>query len=249
MAVSFVSASSQYINNAAAPVTAIPFSVGFWFKMPTGGSDPTLWSLSDTAGDVNQFYIFLNASNQIVIGALATTPAETATTTAITSDAWAYVVARFISATNRRISVRHASGVIDNAQNTTSKTPASIDAVTLGASGSLTKSNYIDGSIAEYWMANVDIHRGGGALPATYLHQLAFNGPFSVPFIERNLVDYRSFRQSITSDQDHGDDYFPPANRPVRQVWTNVNSATLGPHPPLPGSYERWNRQQMPVLV
>lgn len=249
MAVTFVAASSQYLNNAATPVTAVPFSVGFWFKIPTGGSDPTLWSLSDTAGDVNQFYIFLNASNQIVIGAFATTPAETATATAITSDAWAYVVARFISATNRRISVRHANGVIDNAQNTTSKTPAGIDAVTLGASGSLTKGYYIDGSIAEYWMANVDIHRGGGALPATYLHQLAFNGPFSVPFIERNLVDYRSFRQSLTSDQDNAYDYHLGGQRPVRQVWTNVNGATLGPHVPLPGYYERPASNRTMVLV
>lgn len=250
MAVVFTASSSQRIINSATPVTTFPFTVGYWLKMPNSASDQVSWSLVDTASVTEYWAVYKNSSNILVQNVNAGAGySEIASTNAIGDNQWTYVLVRIISATNRRFNVLHWNGVIDSVQSTTSRSPASIDRVCLGMSDYSTPDSPMDGSIAEYFMANVDVHRGGGAIPATYLRQIAYGGPFSVPFIERNLVDYRSFRQSLTSDQDNAYDYHLGGQRPVRQVWTNVNGATLGPHVPLPGYYERPVSNRTMVLV
>lgn len=248
MAVSFASASSQYLANSAAPVTAVPFTVGMWIRDTTSASDEVFWSLTDTAAADDGWSLFKGTDNGIRLGCYRGATYAEAVGPTLVSGQWTFVLGRMISATNRRLAVLQPTGVT-SAQSTTSCTPTGIDSIGIGCELQSSAINFFNGSVAEYWMANIDVHRGGGAIPNTYMYQLAYGGPFSVPFIERNLVDYRSFRQSITSDQDHGQDYYLGGQRPVRQVWTNVNGATLGPHPPLPGYYERWNTQQMPVLV
>jgi hypothetical protein len=99
-----------------------------------------------------------------------------------------------------------------------------------------------DAFISEFWYTNTDIQPDGAQLNDDLLRQLAYGGPFSVPHVAANLIEYRSFRKVIESDQDEavGDGvYWGGAGR---QVWTNTNGVTRGPHPPLPGWYAKPNR-------
>jgi hypothetical protein len=96
-----------------------------------------------------------------------------------------------------------------------------------------------DGNVAEFWYTNTDIQPDGAQLDGNLLRQLAYGGPFSVPHIAGDILEYRSFRKVIESDQDEavGDEvYWGGAGR---QVWTNTNGVTRGPHPPLPGWYRK----------
>lgn len=86
--------------------------------------------------------------------------------------------------------------------------------------------------IAEFWCTNTDIQADGGQLDNTFLSQLAFGGPFSVPHVASAVVEYRSFRvhPSLNDPYETYSDY-------GGQTWTNNGAATTGPHPPLPYWY------------
>jgi len=115
----------------------------------------------------------------------------------------------------------------------------------LGALGHSAPTFFLNGLIAEYWLTNTDIQPDGAQLDDNLLRQLAYGGPFSVPHIAKDLIEYRSFRKVIESDQDEapGDEvYWGGAGR---QVWTNTNGVRRGPHPPLPGYYKRPRPRQM----
>jgi hypothetical protein len=87
----------------------------------------------------------------------------------------------------------------------------------------------MDGKIAGLWYTNTDIQADGGQLQERTLRQLAFNGPFSLPNIAKDIVEYRGFRSSLASRQDDPSEVYYRGTPPV---WTNVNGVTLGPHPP-----------------
>lgn len=173
----------------------------------------------------------LNTSQQLRIRARVGNgaPAETALATTISTGVWYYLVARFISATNRRLSVYRADGFVEHAQNTTSTTPTGLSSEKHGQLA--TETNLFNGLIAERWTANADIQADGGQLNEDLLRQLAFRGPFSIPQLSGLLVDYRSFRRGLGSDQDSAGDFSPTRQR-LRQEWSN-NGALLAQHPPL----------------
>lgn len=87
----------------------------------------------------------------------------------------------------------------------------------------------MQGQIAEIWYTNTDIQPDGAQLQNSTLRQLAFNGPFSLPHIAKDIVEYRSFRSRLDSRQDTPEEVY---HRGLRQTWTNTNGVTLGPHPP-----------------
>lgn len=219
----FTRASSQRLVNSTTPVTAVPFTVGMWVNMPTSVNVTAPWSLVDTAGDAEGFAIFKTSTNVLALGAYSTAAGyfEATTATAITSNAWTYVVARAISTTNRRISVLHPTGTVNHAQHTSSVTPLSIDAAGLGAEVYTPAANFFDGRVAEYWMTASDVQRGGGQLDNGLLWQLARYGPLSVPHVRDALVEYLPFRDSVLGDKG---DYYSSRGR---RNWTNVNGVRL----------------------
>lgn len=247
MSAFFVSTSSQLLANAAAPVTAVPFSVGFWFNMSANGAIEVDWALSDTAGASNGFNLFKFNDDKMTIGAFNGGSDFVATATAITGGVWNYCVGRFISATNRRISIMHGSGLIEHGQGTASITPAGIDTVSLGATRASTDADFMNGRLAEYWMTNSDIQVDNAQLQTSLMRQLAYGGPFSVPHIAANIVDYQSLRVAGASDRNQGTEVYPGGKG--RQVWTNVNAVTTAAHPPLPYWYVKPGQTMRATVV
>jgi hypothetical protein len=244
MSAVFVAASSQYLTNAASVITATPFSCGAWCYLASA-TLATYISIGDT-GSSNHFWAMqINSTAAFQFYCIAGGSARIATAGTPTTGAWHYLVARAVSPTNRWISALRADGVIAHGQNTTERIPTGVDAVLCGAQAQLTPTNQVDGYMAEFWLTNTDIQPDGAQLNDDLLRQLAYGGPFSIPHIAKDLIEYRSFRKVIESDQDccPGDEvYWGGAGR---QVWTNTNGVTRGPHPPLPGWYRKPNAALM----
>ena len=237
MAASFASASSQSLSTTVPelPSTGYPFAVGMWVAPSTLSVEKTLFSFADTGSANNYLEIRQTAGNNFALAAAAG-GAENTATGGINGGAnrWNFVLARFDSATLRRIDVISPSGQTPGNTVTTSTAPASLDTMALGARIASTTSQYFDGLIAEFWYANVNIQPSGGA--SNLLRRLAFGGPFSVPRVGRNVVQYWSFREHPTAAK--GAEALIGAGKPW-QRWTNTGGVTTGPHPPLPYGYEK----------
>lgn len=228
----FASASSQKLINSATPITAMPLSVGFWVYPTTTGTLRSFWSLCDTAGATNYLTLAQSSANS---WRLATTDDATplgAGIGTVTANQWAYVVGRFISATNKRYSVLQYDGSIVQGQITTSDTPIGLDTMALGCLNHSTPTNFFDGLLAEFWWANIDVQADGGVIQEHILRKLAYEGPYAFSHIQNNLVEYHSFRGHLGSDtfENDSDDF---AVIPLLESLVNTNGVTIGPHPPL----------------
>lgn len=231
----FASASTQYVSNAAFPAITYPFTVGCWVNW-TSAVDGEVWSFSDTA-TLNNYYSMRPrfASGIRIVARGGGTENIGEITTVPTAGAWHYIICRFISATNRRISAIYPTGAALNAQTTTSRTATGIDMATVGAlrtSGGV--SSPTDGTVAEWWYTATDIQADAAALGTELLFQLAYQGPFSIPHVAAAVVEYRGFREGIDSITDHEFDVYwgPGANG--RTTWTQSASPIISHHPPLP---------------
>lgn len=247
MSAFFASASSQRLSNAGVTVIAAPFSVGMWVYPTTTGTLRTMWSLTDTATTTGRWSFDQSATNlwQLTIQTSATPTTVTAGT--VTASAWAFAVIRIISSTNRRIDVLQFNGTIASTQDTTNKTPTSIDRFSLGCYDGSTISQFFDGNIGEVWYTNTDIQADGLALQSDTLRQLAYGGPFSIPHVAAALVEYRSLRKFLSSDGDSAEEIYT-SNPGAIQTWTNAGAVTVGQHPPLPYWFAR-PRQSLRDLI
>lgn len=249
MSAVFVSASSQYLLNSITPITAAPFTASFWFKMPTSGSYTIPWGITDTGASGNDWYVAKETGNTISFNGDQGASFFTATcATAIITNAWTFCAVREITSSNHRISILHATGLIEHAADTTAITPASIDSESIGALVGAA-GTYIDGSVAERSLWNADVQGDGAQLQNSTLRRMAYGGPFALPHMIKNLVEYRSLRSSLVSASDRPNEIYVGAGKPP-QVWTNVNAAKLGPHVPLPLGYVKQfqGARLMPVL-
>lgn len=251
MSAQFAGGSSQNIN-APAPsqIAAVPFTAAFWVSVTATTGGQYVWSLHD--GGTNcwfdvvvtfgtAFSFDCTASNfGGVVGAAAGT---------VVANRWFFIVCRGISATNRRIAVLDSvTGAASHAQNTTSKVTTGIITHNLGClmGGSGSNQGYMTGNIAEYWVTNTDIQEDGAQLIDATLRQLAYGGPFSIPHIGQNVIDYRSLRKSPI-ENDMVETYASPVIGP--QKWTNTNTATVGPHPALPYWFVRPWQNLQPLVI
>lgn len=236
MAALFTAASTQYLVNSAPAITGYPFCVGMWINLTAVNTVArTLFALSDTATTNHYLTLRMAANETMEIAASAgATEAVGITSAALTPGAWAFILGRFLSSTNRRMSVLHSTGQVELASNTTSRNPSGMDTMTLGA---LSTSGGIsapwDGLIGEFWLSNADIFYDTATNMGEQTRQFAYGGPFSVATAVANIVEYRSMRAHETRG-DGSDLYFsrfPPSS------WVNTNGATISYHPPLPYWY------------
>lgn len=232
MSAFFASASSQRLLNTASPVTAYPISVGMWVMPTTAGALRTFWSACETSGAswVTVQQTVANAFTAGISGAGANAGTVVANT-------WFYLVCRFINATNRRIATLSADGIIAHGTNAVSNTPVAMANMSLGGFAATTGSTYLDGRVAEWWVTNTDIQADGLQLSDATLRQLARGGPFSLPYIAKDIVDYRSLYSALGSDQDREPDYV--SGNKGRQTWVNTNGVIRAAHPPLASGYRR----------
>lgn len=194
MAVEF--SSSGLLVYGTAWLQTVPFTVGMWARPAGTGAQKYMWSQVDTvAATGGRFGITQEASDVWGIEAFDGTTEEIATAGTVTANQWSYLVARFISASNRRLAVLDSNGARSHALGTTSLTPSGVDNMILGATqdtGSF--SGHFDGRISKLWICNADIQADGAQLDNAMLHQLAFGGPLSVPHIHKNLLFYQGLR-------------------------------------------------------
>lgn len=247
----FTAASSQYLSNAAPFLisTGYPFSVGAWINLAAvGASQRCIFSYSDTATTTNYLELRMLSTEILSIGANAgATDVTTDLATAITAGAWVFIIARFVSATIRRLSQLLPGGVVQHGGGTvTSRAPAGLDMLTVGGfKTSAAAAEFWDGLIGELWYTNTDVGLDSAAsLDDPSVRQLAYGGPFSIPRIAKNIIEYHSYFDDVISPE-IGQDY---SAAPI-QTWVNNNAVSLGAHPPLPYWYARPGQTRRKLVV
>jgi len=245
MAASFDNASLQRLVNSASPITAYyPHTAACWVYPTTTGADRIIYAASN--GTSSQSCLLeQSSSNQWGIAAVAGGTLNPTLVGTVTANAWFFVIGRFISATNRRLAVLQPDGSTVHAQNTLSRNPTAPTTLTLGTNGSGTSA--FGGRIGEFWCTNTDIQADNAQLQDWMLRQLAYGGPFSVPHIAKDIVDYRSFRVFPESRGDRVGEVYH--GRFGRQTWTNTNGVTIGAHPPLPYWYARPGQVRSQLVI
>lgn len=239
MGARFANASSQYLINSSPPVVQFPMAVAMWVNFDAVATTRNLWSLADPAV-ANHFYSLDTDTSGFNIAAAAGGPTNTASIAVVPTTGasnWFFVLLRIIDFNNRRLELLSPTGAASSVGSGTGRTAICTTAY-IGARGGSTILNYFDGTIGEYWLTSGDVVSNPALMDVADLRQLARAGPWSFPHLAQSVVDYRSFRNGIDSDEDYGLDYF---NGPKgRQNWVNTNGVIRGANPPLnDGVYRR----------
>lgn len=226
--------SSASIDNTAPPITTYPFTVGVWAFTNGVTSGQTFFGLANNSGSNNYFYLGTAAGNNYQMFAQSGGTSGSTNVTTLAATVWSFCLARFISATSRRLSVLDATGRVSHGQNTTSVTPSGPNAVSLGRTPLSTPSFALGGRLAEFWWTDTDVQADGAQTQDALVRQLAFGGPFSVSHVAARLIEYHAMLSHPVSDR-VGEVYHGKFGR---QAWVN-NGAILAPHCPLPYWYAK----------
>jgi hypothetical protein len=219
-----------------------------WVFPTQTASSQTIFSICNGAAANSFFDISQNTTAQFEANAQSgVSPSTAAAALTISANKWYYLVARFITGTNKTMSVLSYDGIVANGSNSTSDIPTSITRAAFGTRDISTRARFFDGIVSEFFITNVDIQGDGAALQTSTLGWLAFNGPFSIPHIAKNIVEYRSFRDGLDSTQDSlMDNYWGAFGR---QTWVNNAAATVGISPPYLSSSYAKPQQKKRILV
>jgi hypothetical protein len=192
---------------------------------------------------VNGFYA-VNVDNG---GAFQTVSNSVLTQTGV----WIWMMGRFISTTNRWLVTLDSRGTITQTQGTSSvPLGTAFNQIRIGTRCDGEPQSWSSGYLAESWYANRDICLEGGnaQLDPTLIRQLAYKGPFSVPYIADSVIDYKSLLYDVAGGAPAGAvglgitprnayySRYPSSNFNwvLAPGSTNANS---GPHPPLSPEY------------
>ncbi len=148
MARAFTAASSMYLENTSAPVTAAPCSMSCWFYANDVTANHTLMSVADSATNTDAFVLRaagVAAGDPVRAIAEAGGSSGVSSTTAYSAATWSQAGAVFASSTSR---TAYLNGVAATA-NTTAITPSSLDRVSIGNLDWTPRAQYTDGRIAE----------------------------------------------------------------------------------------------------
>lgn len=227
---------SSHISNSSPPITTYPFTVGIWVYQSDTNSGRTYFGLANNGALNNYFYLGSASGPSFQLWAQSGGTSQGANVTTLTSSTWNFVLGRFISATNRRISVVNANGAAGHAQGTTNITPSGVNSLSIGRTPNSTPQFFHNGRLAEFWWADADIQGDNAQTQDSLLRQLAFGGPFSVPDVVNSIIEYHSLRSSLGSESDlGGESYY---GKYGKQNWTRANTP-LAAHCPLPYWYAK----------
>lgn len=246
MSIRLTGSTFDTLVQASPLVLTLPFTLGFWVY-PMGTGIP--WSMGGAASDIG--YRIENSvsstywSMKYYNGTGNVGQAEIVASGI--ANAWQHLIVRYISNTNRRMSLV-TRATVAHANNTDSITPAALAMMTLGAAKSSAEYAYYTGAVGEFFFADADIMPGGGVMSDSLHRQIAYCGPFSVDHVASKIVEYRSGRTGLGSRDDSiGEIYQRSPSRP----WVPANAPKLWEHPPLDPGYVRpdFRQQQQLVLV
>lgn len=139
--------------SATAEVTAAPLTMSCMGRMANVTADHWAMSLGDTAGNANFFDLFFNGSfagDPVTANTDATTSARARSTTGFNLSTWT-VATGVYAAANSRAAYEGGGG---KGTNTTSLTPAGIDATGIGVLKRATPAGFANGDIAECGLWN-----------------------------------------------------------------------------------------------
>jgi hypothetical protein len=228
MSLKFVGASNTYLNlaNPPLPTTGYPFNAGMWVNLSSNDQDYILY-FGEFA--LQGHYLYLHNDDTLNYYAYDGADFLAATIAGFPQNTWCYILMRGISATNRRLSLLRHGGAISHAQQTTDITfTNSLDRLSIGAENDGSP-NGMTGLLGEFFYTATDIQPDGAQTSDALLQKIAYNGPFSVPRIQKDIIEYRSFRGHIERNPPDRV-YFKPRFGP--QAWTNNNGVTNAPHVP-----------------
>jgi hypothetical protein len=146
MARLFDDASSQYLENATAPVTAVPLSVGCWFNSNDAAATQALVQIGVTGSNDNCFVLFAAGSvagDPVRFQTRTTSNGVADSTTGYTANQWHHALGVTSATTSRAAYIDGGN----KGTNTTNLTPAGIDSVAVGRRQANTA--YMSGYIAE----------------------------------------------------------------------------------------------------
>jgi hypothetical protein len=216
-----------------------------WSMPNSNSSTGTLFSFSDTTGSVDTWLVLQNGTLWSIYAEDNTAATAIANSAVPAAGKWHFHIARFMGPSEFRLATLDHTGVITQGIDLVhTVNPASVDRVSVGIRTGAAEQWAFDGLIGEFYWGDID-PQPGGDLDEALVRYLAYNGPFSIPYIGYNLVDYKSLRNTLGSDQDRQGETFVGKYGP--QTWVN-NGATIGAHPPLPGSYNDGNTYR-PVMI
>jgi hypothetical protein len=156
MSRTFVAASSQKLEVASVPVSAVPLTLACWFKPSNvaGVSSKALLSIDDSGAAANAFMLWSNGTdgtcNASSIGTSGGNHGS-ATATGTSNGVWAHHAGVFTSTSNRLAYLNGVAGTADTA----TVTPSGLTKTTVGTLWSTLL--YAEGDIAEAAVWNVDL--------------------------------------------------------------------------------------------
>ena len=170
MARDFESGSSQYLECATTPITAVDLTISAWIKPETAIAS-VIAGIFDDAGDLNWFALRIGGAGPGIQAAASNTTENAAvTSTNVAAGVWQHACATFGPAAGTdRAAYLNGAG---KGTNTTNRTPAGLDRVTIGARGSATRTSYFDGLIAEVTIWSAQLNDNEVASLAGRVHPL-----------------------------------------------------------------------------
>jgi len=167
MARRFDRASSQYLENANAVLTAVPITMACWFNSGDITVVQNLIGLYNNTAVSRYFELRADGTsgtNPIRMNAQnGSTSGLASTSTGFTANTWYHACGVFASATSRSVYVNGGS----KGTSTTSVTPLSVNVTAIGRQSQSTPTNYMSGLIAEAVIWNVALTDAEVLLHAT----------------------------------------------------------------------------------
>ena len=156
MALTFASASSQYLSQASALLTAVPLTAACWFNSDNDANEQNLFGIGDTgAANGDRFQMNIDGSAPgdpvTVITRAGGSAAITTTTAAYSINTWHHACGVWAAIDSRTAYLDGGN----SATNTTSRTPAGLDVTYIGARAAQTPTGFMRGRIAEVGLWNV----------------------------------------------------------------------------------------------
>lgn len=212
MAYKFATASSQYLELAAAPVTAVPLSISLWFNTANVSNIDSLFTIQDGNGN-DQFLLYYGGTDFVTMAIQGSTLVSAVRSVSGLTNQWVHVCGVYAANNSRTAYVNGVAGIT----NTSTATPnaANIDTVRVNV-------RYFGGSLGSYGNANI-------AEIAVY--NVALSG-------DEIVMLSKGFSASLVKPQNLV--YYAPLIRDLGDIrggliHTNNNGATVANHPRIYG--------------